>query len=201
MSDSAGSQTARLVALLADRRREVRYEAAQSLGRVLAGSGKAPAALLRAIGDRDELVRIAACEAAGDIGDKRAAPQLRRRLNDPSPLVRSYAASALGMLAVDGARGALVKASRRERSSIARVGLYEALVRLGEQSALQRLLALLRSKQYRVRSAVANTVAELPLDSESKSEVRRALREAIAVEQTVAAASSLKFALRRLRRV
>jgi HEAT repeat protein len=125
-------QTPRLVALVAERDCEVRYEAAQALGRVLAGSRKAPAALVRAIGDRDELVRVAASEAAGDIGDKRAAPRLRRRLNDPSPLVPSYAAAALGMLGVHGARGALVDASRRERSARARVGIYEALFQLGE---------------------------------------------------------------------
>jgi HEAT repeat protein len=198
-NSSRADLTPVLVELLADRHREVRYEAAQALGRVLRGSGKAPAALLRAIADRDELVRVAASEAAGDIGDKRAARQLRRRLNDPSSLVRSWAASALGWLSVRGARGALMTASRRERSATARVGIYEALFRLGEPSSLQQLLALLRSKQYRVRCAVANTVADLPLDPGSKGEVRRALREALAAEQTVAATSSLKFALRRLR--
>jgi HEAT repeat protein len=200
VSPSMRDLTPLVVELLADRHSEVRYEAAHALGRVLAGSGKAPAALLRAIVDRDELVRVAASEAAGDIGDRRAAPQLRRRFNDPSPLVRSYAASASGLLGLQSARTALANASRHERSARARVGVCEALFRLGDQSSLQRLLALLRSKQGPVRSAVANTVAELPLNSESKREVRRALREALAAEQTVAATSSLKFALRRLRR-
>jgi HEAT repeat protein len=197
---SIGGLTPRVIELLADRHSEVRYEAAHALGRILAGSGQAPAALLRAIGDRDELVRIAASEAAGDIGDKRAVSQLRRRLNDRSPLVRSWAASALGWLDAREAYDALTRASRRERSSTARVGVYEALFRMGDQASLQRLLALLRSRQYRVRCAVANTVAELPLDSGSKNEVRRALREALAAEQTVAATSSLESALRRLRR-
>lgn len=198
VASAMGDLAPRVTELLADRHRDVRYEAAQALGRVLAGSGRAPVALLRAIGDRDEFVRIAASEAAGDIGDRRAAPQLRRRLNDPSPLVRSYAASALGLLGLESARTALANASRRERSSRARVGVYEALFRLGDQPSLQRLLALLRSKQYRVRCAVANTVGELPLNPESKADVRRALREALAAEQTVAASSSLESALRRL---
>jgi HEAT repeat protein len=188
----------RLVELLADRDGSVRYEAAHALGRALAGSGKAPVALLRCIDDRDELVTIAAIEAAGDIGDKRAAPRIRRRLNDPSPLVRSWAASALGLLGARGAHGALMEASRRERSSTARVGMYEALSRLGEPSSLESLLALLRSKQYRVRCAVANAVAELPIGPDCRGEVRRALRQALAAEQTVAAASSLKSALRRV---
>jgi hypothetical protein len=104
----------------------------------------------------------------------------------------------LGLLGLESARTALANASRRERSSRARVGVYEALFRLGDQPSLQRLLALLRSKQYRVRCAVANTVGELPLNPESKADVRRALREALAAEQTVAASSSLESALRRL---
>jgi HEAT repeat protein len=200
VDSSLGDLAQPVVELLADHHSDVRYEATQALGRLLAGSGRAPAALRRCLEDRDELVRIAAIEAAGDIGDKRIASLLRRRTNDSSPVVRSYAASALGSLGVQGARGALITASRRERSARARVGVYEGLFRLGEQWALDRLLALLRSKQYRVRCAVGNTVAELPLEPESRGEVRRALKTALAAEHTVAATSSLRFALRRVRR-
>jgi HEAT repeat protein len=195
---SPADVTPQIVELLEDRNWEVRYEAAHALGRVLAGSALAPAALLRCIDDRNELVRIAASEAAGDIGDKRAIPRLRRRLSDRSPIVRSWAAFALGMLGGRSARGALTNASRRERSALARVGIYGALFQLGDQQSLHSLLALLRSKRYVVRNAVANTVAELTLDDESRTEVRRALRQALTTEQTIAATSSLKSALRRL---
>lgn len=189
------SLVGRVEALLDDRRAEVRYEAAQTIGELLRGSGRAPDALVRHVDDRAPLVRVAAIEALGDIGERRGAAHIQARLLDRDPLVRAYAGAAIGALRPRWARAVLTKAAAKERSSRARVGLYEGLFLSGDRRALHPILALLRSRQYRVRCAVANTVAGLALDREAATAALDVLETALASEPTVAAKSSLERAI------
>jgi HEAT repeat protein len=187
--------------LLNDRRSEVRYESAQTLGAFLRGSGHAPHALMRRVDDRSLLVRVAAIEALGMIGDRKAATTIRSRLRDPAHLVRAYAGGSIGALRPRWARTVLAQAAATERSPRARVGLLEGLFLSGDRGALIGLLRLLRSKQYRVRSAVANTVASLALPNhEAATTTLAALERALASEPTVAARSSLAAAIEHVKR-
>jgi HEAT repeat protein len=134
------------------------------------------------------------------IGDRVAAQPLRKALLDRSPLVRSYAASAIGVLEDHSARTILYQRLLKERSPRARVGLLHGLFRLGDKQQLWALVALLESKSYRVRCAVANTLADLPLTLAEKRDVVRHLNQRLKSETTVAARSSFESALKQLKK-
>lgn len=186
-----------LIKRLSDSNAEVRMRAAESLGMLLRGKSS-PRALIKRLQDTDDLVGIAAAEALGLIGDRKALPALRKTLQDASPLVRSYVSEAIGKLGDlrDAAR--LEKDLETETSETAKVGYYHALYLLGRHSVLQELLMLLRSSDYRVRCATANTLAEIVDDESERQIIRRNLRKALRQEPTVAARSSIRSSLRHL---
>lgn len=70
-------------------------------------------ALLDALRDRHDLVRIASADALGNIGDPRAlAPLMQAALRDPAPMVRSQAAVASAQLSAADAGSVLASALR-----------------------------------------------------------------------------------------
>ena len=70
-------------------------------------------ALLDALRDRHDLVRVASADALGNIGDPRAlAPLMQAALRDPAPVVRSQAAMASAQLSAADAGNVLVSALR-----------------------------------------------------------------------------------------
>jgi hypothetical protein len=112
-ADSSPDQTPRadthtqltdLLEALADQNPSVRQEAAQDLGDLIAGSGKAgqtaaaPTDLLNTLYDPDTGVREAACWALGLIADPDTVPALAARLQDEERRVQSRAAWALSRI-------------------------------------------------------------------------------------------------------
>lgn len=180
---------------LADSNSEVRMRAAESLG-LIVEDGKCPRALLKVLKDADELVRTNAAEALGMIGDRKALPALRKAVNDPSPLVRSYVAEAIGKLGDVRDIGRLNEELKKEISERVKVGLYQALHILGQRDALQNLLTLIESSDYRVRCATANTLSAIHIDRADTPLILRTLRKALRKEPTVAARSSIRSSLR-----
>ena len=109
--------------------------------------------------------------------------------------MRSYAASAIGVLGDRSARKVLQKALVKEHSARARVGLLVGLFLLGDKQQLPTLADLLENRSYRVRCAAANTLARLPLSASENRLVVQRLRERLELETTVAARSSLENAI------
>jgi len=188
-----------LISKLDDRNSEVRMRAAESLGDLLVG-GEPPKALIRRLADSDELVKASVAESLGSIGSSKALPALWKAIRDSSPIVRSYVAEAIGNLGTKDDASKLNKQLQQETSEIAKVGFYQALYILEEQSALEFLLSLLRSEDYRVRCAVANVLAQIHADKFNRPLILRFLREALKQEKTIAARSSLRSSIRSLLR-
>jgi HEAT repeat protein len=183
-----------------DRAPEVRMEAVATLGHVLASSGSAPPELLAALRDRSRLVRVAGCEALGQIGDQATLHALSAMLLDRDSLVRAFAGMALGRFPAPAVTQRLQAALDNERSMRARVGIADGLLQHRNLQGLQMLLAALKSRQYRVRCAAANSIGHAKLPDGTRPEVMRHLKLALAAEQTVAARSSLRAAMSRLQR-
>jgi HEAT repeat protein len=188
-----------LIGKLADSDNEVRMMAASSLGSLLMGK-RSPLKLIQTLQDRDELVRIEVAESLGAIGDRRALPALWKALDDPSPLVRSYLAAAIGELGNKGDVAKLEERLKQEKFDTSKVGYYQALYRLGRHDALEALFSiLLKSSDYRVRSATAKILSEVIADESNAPAILRALQKALRQEQTIAAKSSIRSSLKRVR--
>lgn len=179
---------------------EVRHLAAEAIGDALRGKGFAPRELVAAARDRNMLVRVFVVEALGRIRAPRTRRTLWAALVDPSPLVRRYAASAIGEHADRRDSATLIRRLGRERSPYARLGYYEALFRLGRREYLRQIHGGVRNSNYRIRCAAANTLGALPLRKGERVASLSVLREALEEERTVAAASSQRATIRCLGR-
>jgi hypothetical protein len=147
------------------------------------------------LNDRNELVRIEAIEATCRLRDRNALRQIRTlAAEDPSYLVRGYAARAVADLDGFRARDWLESRLQVERSSWTLTQVLVALVALGVSKYLPRLLARLRSRNYRIRCVVANNVPVF-VTRDNASAVRVAVLAALEKEDTMAAAEALKDAL------
>jgi hypothetical protein len=198
----AGAKAERLSSLLSQlsaKSSDKRIEAAVQIGSILARAGDSPRALIRALRDRSELVRVQAAESLGLIGDQAALRSLWMALKDRSGLVRGYVATTIGDLGTDKDMVRLRRALILERSPRAKVGYYEALHKLGSRDAIAQLIELTRARDYRVRCAAANTLGRLASRRREAETVSRALRAAMREESTVAARSSFRSSLRLVR--
>ena len=182
---------AALTKCLSDRFYEVRMRSAESLGILLSGTSKSPRALVHRLKDPDELVRVETAEALGAIGDPMSVPSLIRTLGDPSPLVRSYVAVAIGAVGDKKALRTIEARLLRERNDTAKVGFYEALYLLGKHEAIINLQRLSKSKNYRVRCAVANVLGTTVGSSNAQGAVRF-LEKWLKEEKAVAVKSTLR---------
>lgn len=177
---------------LSDHFSEVRKAAAESLGILLTEKKHCPPALARKLQDPDELVRLHVAESLGSIGDKKSLPRLWKTIRDRSPLVRRYVVSAIGELGGKAELGRLQRELKNEKNDTTKLGYYTAIYNLGNKDILPALLALLKSKDYRVRCATANTLSEFTLNNSNASTILAELKRTLKGETTIAAKSALK---------
>jgi len=188
-----------LTKLSADVNSGVRCAAIESVGNLLEGKKSCPLNLFKRLHDREILVRVATASTLPQIKDRRALPRLWRALRDPSPLVRSYVAAAIGQLGRTPDLVRLKKFLKKEHSSAAKIGFFDALYNLGERSfAVEGLTRLLGSRDYRVRCAISNTLGAFHLNRAQKSEVVATLRQVLKKENSGAAREAIRRAMHRL---
>ena len=90
---------------------------------------KAVDALRGALASSDRRVVLHALAALGRVGDESARPDVLRFLGDPSPVVRGFAADALGTMLSDPTRAILDQALAAETDAFARTKMEQALER------------------------------------------------------------------------
>jgi len=149
--------------LLYDTNKDVRYDAAECIGILQRGRKSSPPGLRDLLRDHSAVVRAQALETLALLEDKGTLPKIVRLLSDGNPFVRSYAASAVGVLDGIAYLKNLSRGLSAEKYDLARVGFYEALFLLGKREIFPEMLALLESPDYHARCAVANTLEVMPL--------------------------------------
>jgi HEAT repeat protein len=135
-----------LIETLGDKNENVRAAATRALGRI---GHNAVNEMLAALEDDSVWVRAAAAEALGESQVRSAVPDLVEHLRKDSSKVRTAAALALGRIGDPVALTPLMEAFHDEadKFSITRKPAAEALGLLGDQRAVDALLAYLAARQ------------------------------------------------------
>lgn len=197
---TASSALPLVESLLKDRSERVRYQAAKCLGHLLEDRGVSHQGLRLLLDDKSPLVRIEAIESLVLLNDRTSLALLSSKLADSDPLVRAYAARALGEMEGDSYVHAVEMALLSEADDSARAGMMEALLLLGRREIYPAFLELLNSSDYRVCCAVANGLDGLPLD---RAQLKRGIAALSTAYQTgigVADRATVGRVLNRLRR-
>lgn len=154
---------------------------------------------IEALQDPDLFVRIEALESLGFWGRKSDLGAVAKCLEDEEDLIRCAAVDALGNIGDKDVLRILEQrwVSAKEREC---VSIFAAIRQIdsSNQDALWSLLGLLRSSDYRVRSAAANSVDKKLHISNDLPEVERHLDAALMHEETAAVRSSLRAAKKRI---
>lgn len=148
-----------LMGLLGDPEVIVRSEVVDSLGFLRFGPASRRIALLLQE-DPEPLVRAAAAESLGDIGDASEISALVSALEDPDEAVRGYAAASLGQFG-PALLPQLEKALKAERSPRVVIELLGAAYRLGSRHSLERLLGLVRTADEGLATPFLNLIGDL----------------------------------------
>jgi HEAT repeat protein len=131
----------------------VRSVAAMALGQV--GDHRAGPVLVESLADPSTSLRLAALKSLGNLGYVEAAPDVRRMLSFVDPRVRRVAAHAAGKLKDHEAFPILVFMAREDSSPLVRPAAVEALTSLGDEQALEPLLALVADNNAYLRASLA----------------------------------------------
>ncbi|MCO6438591.1 MAG: HEAT repeat domain-containing protein [Phycisphaerae bacterium] len=153
--------------VVADRKSDIRPEAAEALRRLTSPRDSETDALIEALRDGDAKIRRPVVTALGTIGSDRAVDALIASLSDSDGDVRELAAEALGKTgshrAVEPLVRLLLERSRKatEEEWGERYALALALGRIGSDQALDALLGALGDPHAWVRSQAAEQLGKL----------------------------------------
>ena len=182
----AGRGTPLVVKALKDADVEVRLAAAQSAIR-LKVTEATELAVNNWLGERDNRLRVAACDIAGAMPSAHAVQLIGRALGDPDPQVRTACADALGasgsVEAVAPLSGKLDDPTPGVRSEVAR-----ALAKLGDPRAVVPLVGKVQDSVPEVRQTVVRALGELG-DPRATQALLLALRDNVPEVKTEALAA------------
>ncbi|MCL2916028.1 HEAT repeat domain-containing protein [Shewanella corallii] len=146
-------------------------------------------AIVESVNDSDELVRVSAVEAIGNLKIPVSDVQLKRLLKDDHSLVRCAAIITIGLLS----RQTLMEPVKRvygQGNANESVSCCYCLYLLGEQEYLAKALSYLEDDDYTVRCSVINTANEFVKDRDVDM-VLSMLTEKSKTETTNAVQSSI----------
>ena len=128
---------------------EIRNRVAQVLG---GARGEYADILLRLMNDRDELVRVNACDSLSGTDSREVINGLEKHIADSSELVRGYVYSSLAAYKSE-VRALLLSACKDEKSDRAGAILVCSLYALGEADAANKIKSYISSEDCYVRNA------------------------------------------------
>lgn len=175
---------------------EVRLKVAEIL--VKTNDVEAEKILLKLLKDKDELVRVNACDSLCNSASEEVISHLKDRISkDRSSLVKGYAILSLVDIIVRTNKDLVLSRDffknmlRMQKVQWVRINIYKALYILGDEEYLEKLIEELNNRYYRNRCAVVNILSELIVDSNSKK-IERALAERLQKENALAVKNSIK---------
>ena len=181
---------------------EVRAKVAEIL--VFSESSKAEKILIKLLMDKDELVRVNACDSLCTSNSIEVLNLLKNVVSkDKSNLVKGYASMSIADIAssIDISKSEFVdffkQLIKKEKSGWVKIHFYKALYLLGDNSSLEMILNGLNSNSYRNRCAVVNILDEL-VSSENVEVIEEKLIKKLKVEKATSVKSSVENVLHRI---
>lgn len=182
-----------------DGKEEVRARVAEIL--VLSDSHEGEKILIKLLTDKDELVRVNACDSLCNSTSLEVINLLKERiLKDKSILVKGYAALSIADIVSNTGydKNELSKflkdALEKQKVVWVKINFYKVLYMLGEESYLDKLLNELQNKLYRNRCAVVNVLSEI-VSERNLGIIKTALIGRLEKEKTIAVRSSIEKAI------
>lgn len=198
-SSFTGKNSEFLKNLSHDEEGEVRAKVAEIL--VLSNSSFTEKILINLLKDKDELVRIHACDSLCVSNSCIVINHLKDRvLKDKSSLVRGYAALSIGDIASNRncdfkeLEVFFTKVLAKERVNWVKLNFYKALYLIGDESYLDLLISELKNRSYRSRCLIVNILSDL-VSKHNLFLIRTALTERLEIEKTVAVRSTIEKTL------
>lgn len=145
--------------------------------------------------EKDSLILIATMETISTLKIRSAIKPLLKKLHHKDYMVRGYAAITLSNISKKITLRYLSKLVKKEHSSWTKAVFYIALYTVGNYNVLNNLLCLLKSKRYRVRSVIVNSLPDMELGG-NKDFVISVLKDRLKTEKTVAVSSSIENTLK-----
>ncbi len=153
--------------------------------------------LLTCLNDKNELVRTEAVDALSIFQSKFVYDHLRIKASeDPCYLVRAYAISSLTDVAksmnhlILETIAFIIERSFVERRILIKLNCYRSLYILGNKEYLNEMLAIIHSKNYRNRCAVANILADV-INNENSEKILEFVKARLEMEDTIAVKSTI----------
>lgn len=176
------------------------YEVKAKVAEVLVESNNTEAEkiLIKLLKDKDELVRVNACDSLCNSNSYEVICLLKDRiLKDKSNLVKGYAILSLADIFVrlnndiEENRNFFRNLLKIEKVQWVRINIYKALYMIGENMYLDILIKELNNRYYRNRCAVVNILSEL-ISNENNKRIEKALTERLKIENSIAVKSSIE---------
>lgn len=182
-----------------DEEGEVRVKVAEIL--VFSSSSYTEEILINLLKDKDELVRVNACDSLSVSRSCEVINLLKDRiLMDKSSLVRGYAALSIGDIVKNTScdikelelffRKVLVK----EKVNWVKINFYKVLYIIGNETYLSLIINELKNRSYRSRCLVVNILGDL-VSKKNSFLIRTALIQRLKIEKTVAVRSAIEKTL------
>ncbi|MDD4127050.1 MAG: HEAT repeat domain-containing protein, partial [Methanomicrobium sp.] len=154
LKNAGNAGTECMIALLSDKKNNVRIAAIESLGDIKAK--KAASYLVKLTKDKNENVRMASAHSLGQIGEPKTLPTIISLFSDQSPQVRKEAsdsASNFGPLALS-----LLKNTFLEQDMTVRMTAIRSVSRINDVSSISLCVRMLNDSEYDVRDCAVKSL-------------------------------------------
>lgn len=179
-----------------DEEYEVRVKVSEIL--VLSNDVEGDNILIKLLKDKEELVRVNACDSLCNSSSNDVIYHLKDRiLKDKSSLVKGQAILSLVDIFVTLNNNLsehiefLKHILKKQNTQWVRINIYKALYILGDKAYLNTLVSELENRYYRNRCAVVNILGEL-ISNESREIIERALIKRLKIEKSFAVKSGIE---------
>ena len=184
-----------------DEESEIRARVAEVL--VISFDVSSEEILIRLLKDKDEIVRVNACDTLGCSKSPEILNLLKERVvKDKSSLVRGYASLSIADIGNrinlgNNLINFFYDVLKKEKVNWVKINIYRSMYKLGDESSLTQLLTGLNNRLYKNRSVTISCLIDI-INPTNCSIIKPIIIKQLQVEKTVAVKSKLEKFLKQI---